>query len=97
MITAFLHDQTEIRSIVMIVSHPIKDSGSISFKRGNYLSHEILILIIILVMSNNPGPALEGTGHMIRMCIFTPEFRNVEGNFWGCTGISSDLPGIPRC
>ena len=77
MITNLLHDQTEIRGVVMNMSHLIKDSSCISFKRRNYLSHKILILIIILVVSNNPGPAPEGTGHIVRMSIFTSKFRNV--------------------
>ena len=77
MITNLLHDQTETRGVVMIVSHPIKDSGCVSFKRCNYLSHKILILIIISVVSNDPGPALEGAGHVVRMSIFTSKFRNV--------------------
>ena len=77
MITNLLHDQTEIRGVVMIMSHPIKDFSCISFKRCNYLSHKILILIIISVVSNDPGLALEGTGHVVRMGIFTSKFRNV--------------------
>ena len=71
MITDFLHDQTEVRSVMVI------DSSNISFERGDYLSHEILVLIVISVMSDNPGPAPKGTGHIMRMSIFTPEFWNV--------------------
>ena len=77
MITNLLHDQTEIRGVVMIMSHPIKDSSCISFKRHNYLSHKILILIIISVVSNDPGPAQESAGYVVRMSIFTSKFGNV--------------------
>ena len=77
MIMNLLHDQTEIRGVVMIMSHPIKDSSCISFKRCNYLSHKILVFIIISVVSNDPGPALEGAGHVVRMSIFTSKLRNV--------------------
>ena len=77
MITNLLHDQTEIRGVMMIVSNPIKDYSCISFERCNYLSHKILVLIILMVVSNDPGPALEGTGHVMRMSIFASKFRNV--------------------
>ena len=76
-ITYFLHDQTELRSVVVVVSYPIKDSSSVSLERGDYLSHEILILILISIMSHNPGPAPKGTGHTMRMSILTPKFWNV--------------------
>ena len=76
-ITNLLHDQTEIRGVVMIMSHPIEDSSFISFERRNYSSHKILILIIITVVSNDPGPARKEAGHIMRMSIFASKFRNV--------------------
>ena len=77
MITDFLHDQTKVRSVVVVVSYPIKDSSSVSLERGNYLSHEILVLIVVLIMGNNPGPAPKGTGHIMRMSILTSQFWSV--------------------
>ena len=77
MITNLLHDQTKIRGVMMIMSHPIEDTSCISFKGHNYLSLKILILIIISVVSNDPGPTPEGAGQVMRMSIFTSKFRNV--------------------